>query len=595
MSERINVLPEVYGDLLGGAFLQIYKETIYLLEPMGSLVLALLFEKQRYFSQRQQLTEDGFFYTTYETLRYSLGISQSYIANTCTDMEKMGILDTQFKGVPGKKYYKIDFDMLNEYITKIKQGKKNGQLYNTDQPGEQKDFFDPENFRKFLSDIEEMKKEIIRTWKEFVPADKSEKEDDSREKREARVLLYKRLTSDIIRGWGLSQSDSLILNKNKINKNKYLIDKEETCVSSPMDHPEKKEIDFKKEKETNNHSENKKTKDDKSSIVNTEKDSFDFGGKRTSNEILKEDYSEIMDLFKWAGFNPQLNKDSKTLQKTLQLLRSIENGTFLRNDFNSEWVKKNGIEKAFAKLKGVKFSRSELETLLRKPLSYFKKMRAGEKYFKIGGCDAINIESFLFESFKNKTSYFLMYLVNKPALNRNYVSDIQAERAKETLTVERLKMNWEWILGQLRGCNYSVGKWSKEEEQKALFSALHLFKWYRENHSEKPNLVKRFFEDIFSWLKTQNDVKPEFMSPSSPAWQWFNRFCKENLDGDWIVEKKAVKKPEPQKAGVALPSSLDEEELAQEIAEERGLTFVEALPIAKKQLQAEYQKKLKIS
>ena len=169
------------------------------------------------------------------------------------------------------------------------------------------------------------------------------------------------------------------------------------------------------------------------------------------------------------------------------------------------------------------------------------------------------------------------------------------EKAKEILKNDVLKMDWEWILGQLQRCNYSVLDWTEEEKNQALFTAHSLAKWFKETQT-KQNLLKVFFENIFEWLKNQNEIRPEFMSVKSPAWKWFNTFCRENLDGDWIPEPQRVKAvPKPQSAGIGLPTAQEEEELAFEIADEEDLSFVEALPIAKKRLMDAYEKKMRVS
>lgn len=105
-------------------YIQLNKDLIKALGLEKAAVIGDMISFDAYLKE-QNKDEDGWFYYTYENLNESLCLSKYQLMNATSDLEELNILKTKKQGVPCRKYYKINYEIITLIIVEISQKLKN--------------------------------------------------------------------------------------------------------------------------------------------------------------------------------------------------------------------------------------------------------------------------------------------------------------------------------------------------------------------------------------------------------------------------------------------------------------------------------------
>ena len=89
-------------------FITVNKEIIRCLGLEEAVLLGELAGKSNYWEDRNLLDEEGFFFATAEDIEHQTSLSAYKQRTAFKNLESKGIIETKFKGVPPKKYFKIN-------------------------------------------------------------------------------------------------------------------------------------------------------------------------------------------------------------------------------------------------------------------------------------------------------------------------------------------------------------------------------------------------------------------------------------------------------------------------------------------------------
>lgn len=77
-----------------------------------------LINRQGYFSDRDALAEDGSFYRTIAAQQFDTGLTEHAIRTAKRYFTEQGVLKVEGRGVPYKEFYDIDYDALDELVSR---------------------------------------------------------------------------------------------------------------------------------------------------------------------------------------------------------------------------------------------------------------------------------------------------------------------------------------------------------------------------------------------------------------------------------------------------------------------------------------------
>lgn len=95
-----------------------------------TIIYSELVSLYKYWKQRDELTEEGWFFCTYENLFENTAIQEKTASRTTNRLVKLGLIKKKRMGLPAKTYYKITngiYDLLSDIEN------KNGQNVRTDE------------------------------------------------------------------------------------------------------------------------------------------------------------------------------------------------------------------------------------------------------------------------------------------------------------------------------------------------------------------------------------------------------------------------------------------------------------------------------
>ena len=77
-----------------------------------AILLGELASEYEYWEAKGQITEDGYFFSTVENVKENTTLSDSQQRKAITSLKKQGVLDVALKGIPAKRYFKINENAL---------------------------------------------------------------------------------------------------------------------------------------------------------------------------------------------------------------------------------------------------------------------------------------------------------------------------------------------------------------------------------------------------------------------------------------------------------------------------------------------------
>lgn len=102
------------------AYLVVNKFIVSQLGLVEANLLSLLLDRHTLFTQQEQ-TKDGWFFCTNQYLQETLNIGRTTADTALANLEKQQLIETQRKGLPAKKYYRISFDNVKSIMERNKQ------------------------------------------------------------------------------------------------------------------------------------------------------------------------------------------------------------------------------------------------------------------------------------------------------------------------------------------------------------------------------------------------------------------------------------------------------------------------------------------
>jgi len=114
-NENINIVSLLASD----NFLVINRDLLKRYGLNVALMLCELASEYNYYSKEGKLEEDGLFFSTIENISDKTGLSRYQQAEALKTLDEMGIVKTIVKGIPAKRYFKLDIELLASKIANI--------------------------------------------------------------------------------------------------------------------------------------------------------------------------------------------------------------------------------------------------------------------------------------------------------------------------------------------------------------------------------------------------------------------------------------------------------------------------------------------
>lgn len=114
METNISVL----NELLGKGFWLVNKRLVKTIGLEETLLLSDLLAKYTYFSDKNELDRNGFFFNTRENIEEDTTLTPYQQRKAITKLKKLGLVKTKEQGLPKKTYYKIDIQKVYDLLLK---------------------------------------------------------------------------------------------------------------------------------------------------------------------------------------------------------------------------------------------------------------------------------------------------------------------------------------------------------------------------------------------------------------------------------------------------------------------------------------------
>ena len=91
----------------------------------AAIVLVFLINQDLYFSENNLLTEDGYFYMTMAHMRDRILMEKDTQSRTVLQLKEEGFIDTDSRGCPSKRYFRINHDKIYNFLLQVKENPDN--------------------------------------------------------------------------------------------------------------------------------------------------------------------------------------------------------------------------------------------------------------------------------------------------------------------------------------------------------------------------------------------------------------------------------------------------------------------------------------
>ena len=98
----------------------INKKLNFSLGTHTTMVYTELLSRFMYFLDRNNLTDDGYFFNTVDDLKLGTGLGKTAQTNAINQLEELGFIETDLRGIPPKRHFRIipDTNLIDEYLRK---------------------------------------------------------------------------------------------------------------------------------------------------------------------------------------------------------------------------------------------------------------------------------------------------------------------------------------------------------------------------------------------------------------------------------------------------------------------------------------------
>lgn len=106
-------------------YIIVNKDLIHILGLNEAVILGELCSEYTYWADNGKLENDDYFYSTRENIEKNTGINPRHQRITLKNLEELGIITTQKRGLPYKIYYKINESKIIGYLKNDLESAKN--------------------------------------------------------------------------------------------------------------------------------------------------------------------------------------------------------------------------------------------------------------------------------------------------------------------------------------------------------------------------------------------------------------------------------------------------------------------------------------
>ena len=111
----------ILASLLSSSkYIIVNKDLIRILGLNEAIILGELCSEYTYWENKNQLQNDEYFFSTRENIEKNTGINPHFQRAAMRNLEEKGILISKRMGIPCRKYYKINENVVIEYLKKAK-------------------------------------------------------------------------------------------------------------------------------------------------------------------------------------------------------------------------------------------------------------------------------------------------------------------------------------------------------------------------------------------------------------------------------------------------------------------------------------------
>lgn len=102
----------IIGLIATRNFIPVNKDLIKAFGLEEAIILGELASEYNYFEQKGEISEDGYFYSTADNVEENTTLKEKRQRNALNNLKEKGIIDVKLKGIPAKRYIKINGEKL---------------------------------------------------------------------------------------------------------------------------------------------------------------------------------------------------------------------------------------------------------------------------------------------------------------------------------------------------------------------------------------------------------------------------------------------------------------------------------------------------
>ena len=106
----------VFDLLRTDGYVVVNKKLMRVLGIDSALLLGELISEYSYYQDREELTDDGFFFSKSENIERNINLSAYRQREAFKVLELYGLVEKDFRGVPAKNYYRLDTSNIEEFL-----------------------------------------------------------------------------------------------------------------------------------------------------------------------------------------------------------------------------------------------------------------------------------------------------------------------------------------------------------------------------------------------------------------------------------------------------------------------------------------------
>lgn len=105
----------VFELLKGNGCVVLNKAIMKILGIEAALLLGELLSEYAYYEDREELTEDGYFFSKSENIERNTTLSYYKQSEALKILQSYGLVETELRGVPARKYFRLDLDNILQF------------------------------------------------------------------------------------------------------------------------------------------------------------------------------------------------------------------------------------------------------------------------------------------------------------------------------------------------------------------------------------------------------------------------------------------------------------------------------------------------